>query len=147
MTIPETIGRHDLRRQGDLVALSIHGALTASDIQKLREVLVEVMEEVGHSFLTADLSGATSVNAEARKYMAEWSRQNTDWVAGTAVYGVSFAMRTVLTLTLNAIKLLGTQQVDFVFVKDEADAVRWVDAKRLALYPESAHSRREYVRR
>jgi len=142
VAFPETIGRHDLRRQGDLVALYVHGSLTMPDLQQLREVLVEVMGEVGHCFLTADLSGATSVNADARKYMAEWSKQNTDWVAGTAVFGVNFAMRAVLTLTLNAIKLLGTQQVDFAFVKDEADATRWIDAKRLALYPESPQNRR-----
>lgn len=139
--IPGSIGQHELRLQGDLVSLYIHGPLTVADIQGLREVLVVVMAEVGHCFLIADMTDATAVDHEARKYMAEWSRQNTDWVAGTAVFGVSFAMRALLSLTLKAIKILGTQQVEFVFVKDEAEATRWIDAKRLALYPESARAR------
>jgi hypothetical protein len=136
VTIPGFIGRHDLRRQGDLLILSMHGPLTVSDIKQLREVLTVVMQEVGPCFIVADLSGATSLDADARKYMAEWSKENTDWVAGTVVHGVSFAMRALLTLTLKAIKFLGTQQVEFVFVKDEAEAIQWVDAKRLALYPD-----------
>lgn len=111
------------------------------DLQKLREVLVVVMAETGRSFLIADLNKATIIDSDARRYMAEWSKQQTDWVAGTAVYGVNFAMRAVLTLTLNAIKLLGTQQVELVVLKDEADAIRWVDARRLALFPDSAQRR------
>lgn len=141
MTIPETIGRHDLSRRGDTLVLHVRGPLTMPDLQKLREVLVVVMAETGRSFLIADLTKATIIDSDARRYMAEWSKQRTDWVAGTAVYGVNFAMRAVLTLTLNAIKLLGTQQVELVVLKDEADAIRWVDAKRLALFPESAQSR------
>jgi len=123
------------------VVLHVHGALTVSDLQRLREVLVVVMEETGHAFLIADLNKATIIDSGARKYMAEWSKEHTDWVAGTAVYGVNFAMRAVLTLTLNAIKLLGTQQVELVVLKEEADAIRWVDARRLALYPGSPLNR------
>lgn len=141
VTTPAFIGRHDLRRQGDLLSLHLHGPLVVTDMQQLRDVLNLVMAEVGHCFLTADLSGATTIDADTRKYMAEWSKQNTDWVAGTAVYGVSFAMRALLTLTLKAIKFLGTQQVDFVFVEDEAAALRWIDAKRRVLYPEHARDR------
>lgn len=141
MTTPATIGRHDLQRQGDVLVLHVRGPLTMPDLQKLREALVVVMAETGRSFLIADLSKATIIDSDARRYMAEWSKQHTDWVAGTAVYGVNFAMRAVLTLTLNAIKLLGTQQVELVVLKDEADAVRWVDARRLALFPESAANR------
>lgn len=120
------------------MVLHVHGALTLADLRRLREVLAGVITESGRSFLVADLHKATIIDSDARRYMAEWSRQHTDWVAGTAVYGVNFAMRTVLTLTLNAIKLLGTQQVELVVLKDEADAFRWVDAKRLELFPETA---------
>lgn len=118
------------------MALRVRGPLTRSDLEHLREALVEVMAEAGRAFLIADLHEATGIDSAARGYMAQWSKQNTDWVAGTAVYGVSFAMRTVLTLTLHAIKLLGTQQVELVILKGEADAIRWVDDRRRALYPE-----------
>lgn len=141
MTIPGSIGRHELRRQGDLLMLDFHGPLTLPDLQGLRAALAEVNAETGRSFLVADLNEATTVDSEARKYMAEWSRQRTDWVAGIAVHGIGFAMRTLLTLTLNAIKIVGAQQVEVVILRDEAEAIRWVDAKRLALYPETAPSR------
>lgn len=134
-----SIGQHEVRRTGDLVALRIRGPLTIGDLRRLREVLVAVMAERGHCFLVADMREATAIDHDTRKYMADWSRESTDWVAGAAIHGVSFAMRALLTLTLKAIKILGTQQVELVFVKDEPDALRWIDDRRRALFPAAAH--------
>lgn len=137
MTLPESIGQHALHRRGDLVTFHIHGSLTRPDLVRLREALADVIRDTGRCFLVADLGHATGIDTEARRYMTEWSRQNTDWIAGTAVHGVNFALRALLTLTLKAIKLVGTQQVEFVFVKDEPEALRWIAARRLALFPDT----------
>ena len=86
----------------------------------------------GRCFLVADLSGMAGLDPVARRRIAEWSRGEDDKVDAVAVHGCSFAMRTLITLTLNAIKLLGRQRSETVFVRDEAAALRWLDAQRAA---------------
>jgi sugar/nucleoside kinase (ribokinase family) len=141
VTIPGSIGQHDLRRQGDLVRLDFHGPITVSDIQQLREVLVEVKGESGRCFIIADMSGATAIDAETRKYMADWGRQNTEWIAGSAVHGVSFAMRVLLTLTLKAIRIVRKRRVEVEFVRDDAEALQCIDARRRAHDSEAVQDR------
>lgn len=121
--------------------LYFHGPITVPDVQQLREVLIELRREGGRCFIIADMSGATGIDAETRRYMAEWGRQETDWIAGSVIHGVSFAMRALLTLTLKAIKLVRKRRVDVEFVRDDTDAVLCIDAKRRTLDHEAAQDR------
>ncbi len=93
----------------------------------------EVLDDLGRCFLLADLSACSGIEAEARRYMAQWSKDYTDQLSGTAVYGFNFAMRAIVTLSINAIRFLGTQQVDVVFKKDRADALRYCEDRRAEL--------------
>jgi hypothetical protein len=132
------IGRHRYQRSGDVLALQWHGNISEDDLRALREVTTGVMREVGRAFMVSDMSQATGIDAGARKYMAEWSKHDgTDLISGTAVYGLNFATRAITMLALNAIKLLGQKKLDVAFLKDEADARRWVDEQRAARFPES----------
>ena len=64
---------------------------------------------------------------------------DTERLSGTALYGCGFAVRALITLTLNAIQFFGRQQLDAVFVRDEADARSWTDAQRAALDKKVQH--------
>jgi hypothetical protein len=127
------IGRHRASRTDDLIRVAFAGSLKREDLEALRRVTAEMLAERPSCFLIADMAACTGIDASARKYMAEWSREGGEQLSGTAVYGVTFAMRAIVTLALSAIRFLGNQQVDVVFVKDEAEAVQWVAARRDAL--------------
>ena len=51
-------------------------------------------------------------------------------VSGAALYGAGFATRALINLTLSAIKLIGHQQIEISFVRDEAEARAWVAGQR-----------------
>jgi len=124
------------------MGLRFEGAISEADLRALREAMASITQELGRCFMITDMSLCTGIDAAARKYMAQWSKDGKDGVdviAGTAVYGLSFALRAITMLAFNAIKLLGQKQVDVVFLKDEAEARRWVDEQRTILFPERAH--------
>ncbi|HEY0136987.1 MAG TPA: hypothetical protein VGB85_23050 [Nannocystis sp.] len=134
-----TIGRHRYQKAGDVVRLQWQGNISADDLKVMREVTTRMMQELGRAFTISDMSQVTGIDAGARKYMAEWGQQDGNGlITGTAVYGLSFATRAITTLALNAITLLGKKKVEVAFVKDEAEATRWVDEQRAARFPESA---------
>ncbi len=126
------IGSHPGWRSGDLLGLRVRGALTLADIDGLQLAVRATLAAAGRCFLVADLSGMAGLDPVARRRIAEWSRGEDDKVDAVAVHGCSFAMRTLITLTLNAIKLLGRQRSETVFVRDEAAALRWLDTQRTA---------------
>lgn len=131
------IGPHPGSLTGDLLRLEVRGGLAVADVAALRAAAREVLEAHGSCFLLADLAHMTGIEAEARRLMAQWSKNHTEQVSGVALYGCNFATRALLTLTLNAIKFLGQQQVPTVFVRDEAEGRAWIEARR-ALLPGGA---------
>lgn len=131
---PLTIGRHRGVCTGDVIEIAVHGVLSVDDVTALREVAREVLRAHGRCFLIGDVNAMTGIDADARRLMAEWSKVEPDRVAGTAIHGCNFAMRALLTLTLNAIRYFSKQPAnDSVFVRDAAEARAWVDAQRAAL--------------
>lgn len=129
---PETIGRHTLWRLGDMLSIRYIGPITLSDVQAERDIFADVYRETGNCYLIADMSECTGIEPEARRYLANWSKDNPHGtIEGTAIHGVSFAMRAITTLTLNAIRFLSKNQpMAVVFVRDEAAARAWIDEQR-----------------
>lgn len=137
---PLTIGQHRGQRADDVIELELHGAFTRTDAAALLQAAQETLKQTqGSCFLIADVHALTGIDAEARRMMAAWSKVEADRLSGTAIYGCGFAMRTIITLTLNAIQYFGKAPVDAVFVRDEAEARHWVDARRTALANEVQH--------
>ena len=110
--------------------MALRGPLTRSDAQGMRAMIEDARYEGARCYFFVDMSGCTGIDADARKYMAEWSRSGGQQLSGIAAYGVNFAMRTLVSLTLKAVKFLGYEQIEMVFVKDEAEALRWVETRR-----------------
>jgi len=131
---PLIIGRHRGVCEGDLIEIEVQGVLVRDDVTALREAALAVLREHGRCFLVGDVSAMTGIDADARRLMAEWSKVVPERLAGTAIHGCNFAMRALLTLTLNAIRYFSKQEAsDAVFVRDAAEARAWVDAQRAAL--------------
>jgi aminoglycoside phosphotransferase family enzyme len=137
VAIPDRLGQHRLWHKGDVLGIHFGGHITLADCIELRGLIEQLGREVGYTFLLVDMHESASIAPEARKYMARWNRESTEeLLAGTAMYGISFAMRAIVTLTLNAIKFLGKKErTQTVFVKDEAEARRWIDAERARKFP------------
>jgi hypothetical protein len=130
--IPTAIGQHRVSRRDDIVHMTFVGPLTRADVEGMREVVGAVLAEGSRLFLVGDLRGCTAIEAGARQYFAEWSKNGGQKPSGVVIYGLDFAMRTIISLTLSAIKFLGRQQTEVVFAKDEAEALRWVTDERAA---------------
>lgn len=126
---------------GDVLDIHFEGVICLSDSVLLRQVFDEIYRERGPCFLVADMRRATGIDRDARQYMKEWSKVEPIQLLATAVYGVSFAVRAISILMINAIKMLGKRHTEVVFLKDETEARRWIDAQRAA-HKEGSHGGR-----
>ncbi len=113
-----------------MFGVRFRGAITRRDLEALRTAVDAVADEHPRSYLLTDMKECTGIDAEARKYMAVWSKEPDRGLVGTAVYGNGFMMRSLITLALQAIRLLGQREALIHFFKDEAEARRWVAAHR-----------------
>lgn len=134
MTTRTAIGPHPVEFEGDTLRLRLVGPLTIADAELLRVEMQALRRSLGTCFLLADAAELAGIDAEARRYLARWSaREQSERITGAAVYGVSFAMRTIITLTVNAIRVIGRREVQIAFANDEAEARRWIAARRAAV--------------
>lgn len=119
--------------RGDLIELELRGSLTVADVTALKQAVSEVLAAQGSCFLLADLREMSGIAADARRQISEWSKTSPEHLSGAAVYGCSFAVRALLTLTLNAIRLFRQQRVEANFVRDAAAGRAWIEARRAEL--------------
>ena len=81
-------------------------------------------------YILADSRKAGSVNAEARRILADTSvARQTSCIA---VFGASFATRVVFNLLMKAVSLSSSVKVSSIAVASEAEARAWLAEKRLA---------------
>ncbi len=130
------IGQHRSWRDQDVIHIAFDGVITDSDLKQVRGVIEQISNETGHAFLIGDMTRSTGIDAAGRKYMVEWSKQRGYTEVLSVAYGINFATRTVLSLALNAMRLLGKRERGPVFVKDEAEALAWVAQERAHQYAE-----------
>lgn len=127
------LSAHEALQVGDIVEVKFHGPLNRADAVVLHDRLAQVYGEHGSGFLLADMVDLSTIEADARRYMGEWNR--THPFSGAVMYGASFATRTIATLALKVTRLMGNEQTEVVFLRDEAEARRWIAARREALSP------------
>jgi hypothetical protein len=131
-----TIGRHPYSLTGDTLHIHFDGTISVSDLEALRAVITSLLEQAGHSFVIGDMARSTGLDPDARKYLGEWSKQQSGKNSLSVTYGLSFATRTMITLAVNAMKLLGKQDINVVLVKTEAEALAWVEEQRALRFPD-----------
>jgi hypothetical protein len=129
---PVTIGRHRAARVDDSLRVAFVGPMIRADIEAVRRIVGEILADHGRCFLIGDMRECTGIAPETRHYVAEWSRHPDEEPTRVLVYGLSFAMRTVVSLTRSAIKLFGGKPDKVVIVADEAEALQRAAALRAA---------------
>lgn len=128
-----TLGRHRIERHVDALHVHFVGPVSRADFAEIRRMLVETGATGGACFLLADMSASTGIDADARRYLSEWSKTGIDKPTAVAAYGVDFTMRAVITLTLTAIKFLGLRRTEVALLKDASEMEAWLDERRAAL--------------
>ena len=126
------IGRHEYRIAGDLLYVRGHGDILPGESDQMCDLLLGLYQQHGTAFLIVDASGLTGMGIEARRENAAWHRAHK-LTAPSVVYGANLLVRTLLTLLVSAIRLIGRHEREIRFVANEADAVRWVDERRTEL--------------
>ncbi|WAS99308.1 STAS/SEC14 domain-containing protein [Nannocystis punicea] len=115
-----------ITREPDLVHLRVRGPFDLPVARAVHELIAQIMDENGRCYLLADMSQLDGIPNDARRYVGEWHKTHT--ITGVAVYGASFATRALATLMFHAVRIVGRQQMEMEFVRDEADARRWIAA-------------------
>lgn len=133
MVAPLTFGRHRLSHEGDLVRTALVGDFDRADSVVFHDYLTRVITEQGRLFIIADLHATGSIDHAARVVSSEWNRAHR--LSACACFGSSFPVRVLLSLTMNAVRVLGFNEIALTFVADEPEARRWIDAQRARLFP------------
>ena len=117
-------GKHDLYIEDDIVISVPHGELTLAELHIYTDILAEVIARHGHCLMLADNKEVSGIEACARRYSAQWSVGKP--VVGIALYNAGLAARTVFTLVLKAMNMIGKQPIPFAFFKTEQEARDWL---------------------
>lgn len=119
-----TYGKHDLYIEDDILYSVPHGELTLTEMHIYTEFAAEVIARHGYCMLLADNGDVTGIDAAARRYCAQWSIGKP--VIGIAMFNASLTARTLFTLVLKAMNMIGKQLIPFVFHKTEQEARDWL---------------------
>lgn len=121
-------GRHRVEVEGDLWTLRLRGRVSEAEAVAFHEMLAEFLRERGRCFLLVDLRELEGIDPGARRYVGEWNRRHQ--ITAGATFGASVAVRALMGLFLGAIKLMASDAPEIHMARDEADARRWLDARR-----------------
>lgn len=132
---PNPFGQHRVTEDGELVTLRFVGAPSLAEAQAFHGLLARVLAERGRCYVLVDLQGLTGIAAEVRRFIGEWNREHQ--ITAGAAFGASFATRVVVTLLLNAIRLMSKEAPEIRVCRDELEARRHIAACRAASAPEA----------
>lgn len=121
------IGSHMVREEGDIAVLIFNGNVTAEDMQRIFSVVERIIERHGRYGTLVNASSMGRVTPGARQVVGQWPR--TSLTFGTSVFGASFVTRTVMTLVIRAMQLVGRGPIASEFFKTEAEARAWITAR------------------
>ena len=121
---PRQLGLHTVTQDGDLLFIILRGPLELGEAQTFHGLVADALRQYGHAYVLADCSRGDSLSAETRRWIADWNRRHR--IDGVAIFGANLFMRTMVTLVLNAIRLIGQRGVPAVLTKTEAEARAWL---------------------
>lgn len=129
MSEQQHFGKHWLRVEADgLIFLKYHGNLTLPEIQQLAELVAPVAKEQPDVFMLFDVSEATIIEPEARKFCMKWLSEGN--FAGAANFGGSLLARTTGEMLMSALRLVHKLVLPTTFVKTEAEGRAWIAEQR-----------------
>jgi hypothetical protein len=123
-------GPHSLQMEGDLVTLRFHGDVSLDDMKFIIAGLDGVIATRGQFGALADLRELRSMSPEARRYAGSWKQVTASY--GTAAFGASLPMRTLLSLLSRGMEIFmrSSHRGPLEFFKTEEEAMTWLLAQR-----------------
>lgn len=118
-------GRVELAYEQPLVIMRMKGTPTGAEVVRSMAESAKATESWPFSVTIVDLTEQKeSLTSEGRKMVAEAPPSKTP-SRGTALYGASFAMRTVATLLINVMNIKNKNNNPSKFFSTEAEARAW----------------------
>lgn len=118
------IGNHTARIEGNILYLQLVGDISLEEIQKYISLADGLTAEHGSFYIIDDMARFGSAGPPVRKKVASWIAQGA--CRGAAIYGASLSSRTMTTLIIGAIRMMGSHVFPVSFVKTEQEARDWV---------------------
>lgn len=107
--------------------LIFNGNVTAEDMQGIFSIVEKMIERHGRYGTLVNAANMGRIAPGARQVIGQ--RPLTSRTFGTSVFGASFVTRTVMTLVLRALQLVGRGAIAGEFFKTEAEARDWITAR------------------
>ena len=105
--------------------LIAHGDLTLEQMKNLLPIYGDCLEQHGQVLILMNMTDIGNVGFSSRKLAADWSKPHAHAIY-TAVYGASFAMRTILNLANRALRQISKQPTMLQFVETEKEGRAWL---------------------
>ena len=126
----QAMGPHRYRIQGGVITIRTQGVFTVENTHLLLDQMILLQSQQDACGVLLNVSEGLEVPPQTRKVIAQRS-DNGYTPLPLAVVGASLPVRAVLTLVLNAIRLLLRKDVATVFLKSEAEALSWLQPRML----------------
>lgn len=120
--------KHSLRREEDLVIFEADGVILEADVAATLQLTTVILKTHPRYWVLVDTRKLTGVEAAARR-LAATSPANKH-LGGVALFGSSLLMRTLITLIVRAMAMVGHSHVVTRFFETEAEARTWLAEQR-----------------
>lgn len=121
-----------IRIDGDLVYLRIRGVMTLRDLNAMIEIYQGLYAQHDRLFAVYDVTQSEGIDRAGRKALSA-SRAMSLRPTATAIFGASFAMRTMASMIERALVGLGRPPTGMKFFETEALALAYIDEQRRRL--------------
>ena len=108
------ISMHRLFREGPLLVFEQHTFFSLTDAQAATAIYSQVIAEEGYLLLLIDFRLGGAADADVRRHLAHWGKENAAHFCIAAVGG-NFVLRTTLTLILTAARMLDGRALSVQF--------------------------------
>lgn len=120
------IGKHIARCEDNILFFYMFGDLEMEELLEYIKLAQQLIDIYGSFYIVDDLSNFGSASPGVRRMVASWLK--TAPCQAVALYGGSVAARTLVSLILGGMRLMGTLQFPAALHKNELEARSWLRA-------------------
>jgi hypothetical protein len=123
-------GQHSLQIDGDMATFRFCGEMSLDEIKFVIAELDGMIAIHGRFGVLADLRELRSITPEARRFGGSWKNVSASY--GSAAFGASLAMSTILSLLSRAMQIFmrTSDRGPLQFFKTEEEALAWLISQR-----------------